>query len=300
MNADIPLVSVEPGMFLLLGDDPLLEPRMAAYLFYEPQRVISVHRERTPHERPFLLDGAMIVRATGWEDRVGQEIGVAMTGPSGGTLFVLFPDDRHLVSAVNLPEPLTIPGAIPVGPQLDRDPDARPVMDPATGQAHDGRDLSAYGLPALWRDASVIWSTLPASWFGRGGRHSELLLFEARSGLRSPSSSDIRAFEELFCQDITIGTATLCWENATVVQCAHDENLRLIVDPLLDPLLEPSLRRLLAAYGSPAALRSAGLEFVDARLVQAGVEQAYLDTFFSERSALAVEIASQAQKEGLA
>jgi len=292
MNADIPLEHVHPGMILFLGDDPLLEPRRATYLFCEPEAAISVHRGRTLHEKSFLRDGAMIVRATGWEERTGREICLEMTGRGGGTVLVLFPDDRHLVSAVNLPEPLTIPGAIPVGLADEREFDVRPVVDPATGHVHDGRDLSAYRLPALWRDASIVWFTLPASWFGRGGWHSELLLFEAISGARSPARSDIRASEELFCEDITIATATLCWENATVVQYVHDERLRLVIDRSPDPLLEPTLDRLLRAFGSPAALH-----FIDTRLAQSDIEPGYLSSFFSERSALAVEIAARVQRD---
>ena len=76
-------------------------------------------------------------------------------------------------------------------------------------------------------------------------------------------------------EDITIGNATLCWQDATLIGCGEDGTL--------DPVLGPVTIRLIAAFGSPGTLRSAALELVDDRLARSGADPGYLERFRVER-----------------
>ena len=290
-SADIPLNLVQAGMFLLLDHKLFMDPRRANQLFCEPQEVRAVHCTRMHDERSILRDGGTIIRAIGSHRPTNREIGLEMAGRFGGRVLVLFPDDRQVVRAVNLPDQSGLLGTEAKVAQSRADCTERTAIDPATGHVHNARDLSSYRLPAFWRDASIAWFTLPASWIGRTGWHTELLLLEALGGVRSPAPADLAASETLFHEDITIGTATLCWEEATVAQYQLDERMKVAVDPPPDPLLDSALQRLLAAYGSAEALRSTALAFVDANLNQTGADAAYLKLFMEERQALAIKVA---------
>lgn len=160
-NTDIVLDQVDAGILLLLEGDPLLEPRKATQLFCEPGRVIAVHRGRTPDEKAFLRNRGTIIRALGSDQWTGREISLEMTGRHGRPVLVLFPDHRHMVLAINRPDASTLVGATATVKQVSATSPERPIADPATGHVHDRCDLSAYRLPAFWRDASVVWFALP-------------------------------------------------------------------------------------------------------------------------------------------
>jgi hypothetical protein len=150
-------------------------------------------------------------------------------------------------------------------------------------------DLSSFQLPAFWRDASVAWCALPSSWVQRPSDHTELLLFEAISGVRAPAPSDIGASEALFHRNITIAGATMAWIEATVIDLCDDEGF--------DPVLRPVQQLLLEAFELPSALRLAALSFIDARLNRSGVEPDYLRLFVRERNAFAAEVAARWERD---
>lgn len=153
------------------------------------------------------------------------------------------------------------------------------------------KDLTSYRLPEFWRDASVVWAALPATWVGARGLHSDLLLFEALSGVLSPAATDFLQFETLFHGDIDIRRATLCWEYATLYQTVFIDHGKRVIDRTPRPLLEAPLKRLLDDFGSACALRKAALAFVDTMLAESDPAPAHLELFFVEREAFANEIA---------
>lgn len=279
---DIPLARVRPGTFLLLGDDVLLDSRLATHEFCEPAEVIAVHRRQEPDERPFVRDGGIIIRAAGWEDRGDRWIILEMARREGGRVLVCFADDWHLVPPVRV----WIPAA---HAKLLAERDNRCarwlVTDPVTGHRHDGRDLSGYRIASFWRDASVVWHALPARWFVKQGWLRELLVFEAIGGLRRPAPADIRASETRIHEDVTIGLATLCWQDATLLDYGEDGTL--------DPVFGPVTKRLVEAFGSPEALRASAIALVDDQLAHSGAEPGYLDRFRVERDKVCRKVARQ-------
>lgn len=267
-------------MFLMFNDDELHKDRLAAHVFCEPAEVIAVHRGSEPHERLFIRNGGLIVRAAGWEGRGERWIILEMARRDGGSVLVLFPDDRHLVSPVRVWTPAEHAKLLA---ERDRRCALWMVTDPATGHRHDGRDLSAYRLPSFWRDASVVWHALPARWIGKQGWLRELLVFEAIAGLRRPAPLDIRASETRIHEDVTIGLATLCWQDATLFEYGEDGTL--------DPVRGPVLHRLVETFGSAKALRSAAIEFVGEQLARSGADLVYLDRFKAERDRICRKVA---------
>lgn len=102
-NADIPLRQVPVGSYLLLGDDPLLDQDRYLNIFCEPAKVLALHPRRKFDEGKFASAGHTIVYAEGFEQPTGRELSVELARPGGGRVLVRYPDDRHLVGAVNLP-----------------------------------------------------------------------------------------------------------------------------------------------------------------------------------------------------
>ena len=240
-NADIPLSEVRKGIFLLLGDDPLLDEGIALHQFCEPVAVVGLRCGRDVGERSFLLDGGIVVRAAGYDRPTGREIGVEVVGRNGGRILVLFPDHRHMVCGVNIPDP-------PVAR-------ARNVAPHSTGSS--ARGLVDYRLPGFWRDASVVVSGLPVSWFGGSDRVDlgldTLDMAETLGGVVAPEPADVAASETPFHGDLTIGKAVLCWAAACGLE---DLNPWAIDGSLVAPA--SSLVGIIWIAGS-AALRLAGL-----------------------------------------